>query len=317
MEDIITKIRGDNTLPAQIAYSIEPYDFSANYSLLREDMTSLVKRQTEFKRLMHGQSSALYSAYLGARSLFLGKVMKKKQYALEEIFGIQLRNIGSMNSNLHFIIQRSKEELKQLEDYFGQVNNEVSSMLSAKDRNKAEEAEEKSRLYRTLRGQLSGAQKNEDYFKAVVSAKKLKREISEYAHKYSLANEMVASLSQESMLLDRTEDLLRTSVYTCERILLKAVLFERHLKNTKRTYELLKLQQKAMRSLDNAVETMGGFTLEMHALLEEGFERMDSIISSPGDYYSNASQNIEGMLLALNSSNSNRDRGIERILGSL
>ncbi len=310
MDSLVEKIRGAGS-PLTIA--MEPFALGWDYAQISDGVSRLVRQQTEFKRLMHGESSAFYGIYLSARKYVLEKWMKKRQYSLDELFDIQLNAISSLNSSLQTILHESRGELKQLELYFEQASGEVSRMIEAKGRKKGKEIEDKCRVYSKIRGQLLSARKDGRYFQAFASAKRLKREISEYAHKQSLANEFVANVSMEASLLDATEDLLRISIHTCEKIALKTAVFERYLSNTRRAYEMLRMQQKAVSSLNASVETMSAFTLQMQEMLKQGFESMGSILSSE-PFFGSANANIRGMVQQIGSANNLHDESIERML---
>lgn len=299
MDNLIDKIRGEQEPISAIASRIYNVDFSSSYIQLKKDVTNIVKRQIEFKRLVRSKSSIFHSSYYRLRKRFCERVLKRKQYTLDELFDIQLVNIGSLNDNLQTILADSRNELTNLEEYFEQINNEVLGTINSKRKSKIKEMEEKNKIYHKISNELRTTRKDAKYFQAIVTRKKLKRELFEYLHKHNLADELIINLSQESFFLDKFEDLLRISIHTCERIALKTAVLERHLANTKRTYQLLKAQQKTVSSLGNAVDTMTDFTSQLQNTLSEGLDKIVEIANAKDSYYLSSANNFNSLLTKL------------------
>lgn len=293
MSDLIQKImKGDDSID-NLTFMIYNVDFSSRYLVIKENVERLVKQQKTFKKLVRKRPS-----YLKMRKGFYEKILKKKQYTLEELFDVQLTNIRGLNVNLQNLLRDSRYELEELEDYYEQVNGEVSIMLNS--RNKDQELKSKSLEYQTMSHALKSRRKDEDYFKALVKAKKFKRRLFEELHEYNLRNELLNNLAKEALFLDKFEDLLRTSIHTCERIALKTATLERHLNNTKRTYQLLRIQHKTASSLNKAMETMTDFTLQVQDTLTQGMEEIMDIANSPDYFFSTATDNIDRLMRRIN-----------------
>ncbi|MBU4352558.1 MAG: hypothetical protein KKA65_02440 [Nanoarchaeota archaeon] len=296
MSELIQKImRGEDSIE-NLTFTIYNVDFSSRYLIIRDNVERLVKQQKVFKKLIGKKPS-----YLKLRNGFYEKVLKKKQYTLEELFDVQLTNIRGLNINLVNLLRDSRFELQELEEYYEQVNCEVAIMLNSK--NKEHELKTKSLEYQTMSHSLKVSKKDENYFKALVKAKKFKRGLFEELHEYNLRNELLSNLAKEALFLDKFEDLLRTSIHTCEKIALKTATLERHLNNTKRTYQLLRIQHKTASSLNKAMATMTDFTLQLQDTLTDGMQEIMDIANSPDYFFTTATDNMDRLIKRLGVNN--------------
>ncbi len=292
MSELIEKIiRGDDSVD-QIGLTIYNIDFSSRYLVIKDNVEKLVKQQKMFKKLVKKKPGMQKF-----RKNFYEKMLKKKQYTLEELFDVQLQNIRGLNYNLQGLLRDSRMELQDIEKYYEKINREVLIMLGYD--NKEVELKQQSSQYQSMRHELNTAKKDSRYFEKLVHAKKCKRKLFEELHEYNLRNELLSNLAKESMFLDKFEDLVRTSIHTCERIALKTATLERHLNNTKRTYQLLRAQQKTAQSLNSSMQTMTDFTLQLQGTLNQGMKEIMDIANTPDRYFSNATDNIDRLLRRL------------------
>ncbi len=287
---------------------------AVGYVALRGQVDSLVLHQALLDKVVRGEDSLFYSCYYATKGLFYRIVFSERQLSAEKLFDVQLENISALNFNLCGITSESRRELDYLREYFDDRHSELRSCVGLVKRT-GYELEAKAGEYGGLQKILSSFRERDDgFFDCELKARRLKREISDKMHNYTLSNESVIDLGKEVEFLGVVEDLLLSSIQLSEHIALKARRFERHIEATRRAYLLVKSQQAAVRALDDAVTTMVDFTLGMHNLLADGLRDMAGImepVSSVNSFYPAAVKSLGGLVSSVSEANLMRNIEVE------
>jgi len=281
VDDIVERIRTENSVE-RILNPMLYNNLVPAYAMVKHNLVSISRQQKLFRRLIKAESSKVYGcAYKLAKSI-QSLVLSKQLLTIDDIMSLQLGTISQLNASLQNIVMESRVELNRLEDYFDRVNDEMQIFV-----NNGNNYDETRRSYQRLSLELSNAVDASNYFTKLVEVKRVKRELNEVKHKQDMRNELVRTLSLELRMLDKVEEMLRLSIHTSEKVALKSMLLERHLRNTKRAYELLKLQNKTVGSLTNTINIMTEYAQQMHSDLNSGLDEMVRLAEIPDNFYLN------------------------------
>lgn len=287
-------------------------NYLPGYVGLQQQVDKMVNYQDEISKNLRVQNSKTRKAWRSIKIFWNEKVLGKRCYTLEELFGMQLGNVSALNSNLIGIIKKSRQELQVLEKYQKLLYAEFCNSLGGIDENK-ETIRDKLKLYLQAQKKMGGIkEKDADYFKCEAAIKNLKRQLMEDMHSYSLTNERILDLSKEKDFLNTAEDLVRISVQTCEKTVSKTLRMERHIAHTMRCYESLRQQQSTMASLESAVATLTDFTMQVHNILSDGLSIMVGMSSNTSEnFYEKAGGNLSNFLKEISEANYAKDAEIE------
>jgi len=284
-----------------------------NYIKLRKQVENLIIYQRQIEKRI--KKIGKWSTGFRFKKFVYEKIFRRKQYTLEELFNIQLANIGCLNANLKSIILRSRKELERIEKYHSKLDEELISNLRNVKTEK-NNLESKINDYKVMKESISAMKRNEDYFKKEKELKNLKRNISEKLHYYNLKSESIVDIINERRFLEKIEDLMRLSIQMCERIGAKVERMERHVNNTKRAYDSFKKQQITISSLCEAVYTLREFTIQIHKMLGEGLSTIAKIAneSKMEDFYSINESRVENIIKEIIEANKVKNKKIEEAI---
>lgn len=297
--------------------AVMPTKDTPSYLALKRHVEDLVLYQAEIEKRIRSENSPWKSMYAKVKSFVSKKILRRKEYTLEDLFDIQLVNIGKMNSNLKGILFSSKKEMASLESYFKKVSLEFIDNLKGVGEEK-QNIEAKVSEYNIKMEELNSiAEKNEDYFKKEMEANQVKKEISENLHGYNMKNESIIDLNGEKRFLVVVQDFMRESTQLCERIAVKVERMSRHISSTKKTYDALKRQQCTVASLYEAVDTMTRFTTDIHNMLGNGLAAMSNIANSSNElnnFFSTAEGKLGGIINDIVEANKRKSEEVDEMV---
>lgn len=311
IEDILNS--GQRSSVAKQVYMIMKPK-ATGYVALREQVNSLVLHQAMLDKAVRGSSSLFCDYYYSFKGFFYEKLLGERQLDIDELFDAQLDNLFALNFNLRGITDSSRRELESFRGYYSERHKELQRCIVSIDP-AGSGIEKKAKEYLALQGELKGMRrKDAKFFETEFKIRELKYEISEGMHKYNIMNEAVLDLGEETRFLNVVEDLLVNSVQLSEHIAIKAKRMERHISATKDIYVLVKAQQKAVFSLDEAVTRLTGFTLGVHNMLSEGLQDMSAVMNSCSNinsFYPSAIRGLGSLVNSVSEANLMRSQAVE------
>ncbi len=285
------------------------------YIALRQQANSLVIHQALLDKAIRGCDSPFSDCYYSMKGFLYQLVFGERQLSIDELFDVQLDNLFELNFNLRSITSESRRELGVLRDYNTARHKELQRCVGSIDSSNSS-VDSKAKEYFDLQQQVKSiGKKDENFFVVQLKLRDLKYDISEISHKYNIMNEAILDLGEEVRFLGVVEDLLINSVQLSEHIAFKAKRIERHISATKDAYSLVKAQQEAVISLDDAVTRMTRFTLGVHNILSSGLQDMSSTMNSCSNlnsFYPSAVKGLGGVVNSVSEANLLRNQDAER-----
>ncbi len=310
---VVDAIKADRILK-----SSEGGDFEKGYTGLKIQVSNMIRLEKEIEHYVGSNLMFPQSVIYDLRNFILN-LFGRIPYTLEELFDLQLKNIRGVNANLTGIIFGSRDELGSLEFYVNNVLSQLKSSVNGRGE-KLDTLQRKTKIYSEAQQIFRDIKKtDEDYFEYKKSLKQVRRQVQELKHGYVINNESIIDLGQEEEFLEIIEDLLRTSVHTCERISNKTQHLERHITNTKRVYSQLQKQQSTIVTLTSAVDVLTKSITDVHQILGNGLQNMVEIANSPdilNTFYSTSSDNLGNILSDIEKAYNARDSTIDSFVGA-
>ncbi|RMF55691.1 hypothetical protein D6745_01330 [Candidatus Woesearchaeota archaeon] len=287
------------------------------YKELAETVEKMQAVQEKFEQIVRSGVSAPYRAWIAARNAFYTKFLGKQapSTTIDELFEVQLINLGDMNYYLSNIISTSRRELASVQGHVDEIS--VSNERTHKNREYAESViPETIAELNALTDKLKGMSESDPgYFQAKRKHRALERRLSQLEKDYLILTDKRAHLSDEENYLENMERLLTIALFTAERISSKARLIEDTLWKTKRTYQSIGDLVQAVAAINEGVTILSDYTREVHNTLVEGLERMGSIIngaSSTNVLIGTQSSQLQRLVEDVQSSNYRANMAAER-----
>ena len=288
-------------------------DFEKGYTGLKTQVDSMIRLEKEMELYVKSNQTPSQKLFYNSRKFIL-TLIGKRPYTIEELLDLQLKNIKGMNSNLTGIIFESRNELSSLETYLNTTISRLESHVKGREE-KQDILTKKTKIYSEAFEVFKDMKKTDDnYFGYEKDLMDIRRQVQEESHIYKMNNDSIIDLGQEKEFLKVIEDLLRVSIYTCERISNKTNHLENHITNTKRIYFQLQRQQATIVSLAAAVDALTRSTMDVHQILGAGLQNMVQIANSPdllNSFYSTSSNNLGDILNDIETANKIGDSEID------
>ena len=287
------------------------------YRELEETVEKMQEVQERFEQIVRSGVSVPYKTWVAARNAFYTKVLGKPvpNTTIDELFEVQLINLGDMNYYLGNIVSSSRRELASVQGHVDEIS--VSNERTHKNREYAESVMPQTIAeLNALTDKLKVVEESDpEYFPTRRKHRALERRVSRLENDYLILTDKRSHQSEEENYLENMERLLTIALFTAERISSKAKLIENTLWKTKRTYQSIGDLVQAVAAINEGVTILSDYTREVHNTLVGGLERMGNIIngtSSTNSLIGTQSSQLHRLVEDVQTSNYRTNIGTER-----